>query len=61
MADRLFPRSLGPLLAAFAVTAGVVWGRAGVRDLLARMARWPCLALVADLSVALLLLGSTVG
>jgi membrane protease YdiL (CAAX protease family) len=33
------PASLGPLLAAFAVTA-VVWGRVGVRDLLARMARW---------------------
>jgi membrane protease YdiL (CAAX protease family) len=33
------PASFGPALAAFAVTA-VVWGRAGVRDLLARMARW---------------------
>ena len=34
-----FPALLGPALAAFAVTA-VVWGRMGVRDLLARMARW---------------------
>jgi uncharacterized protein len=33
------PALFGPALAAFAVTA-VVWGRAGVRDLLARMARW---------------------
>jgi hypothetical protein len=33
----IFPRF--PALTAFAVTA-VVWGRAGVRDLLARMARW---------------------
>jgi uncharacterized protein len=34
-----FPALLGPALAAFVVTAAV-WGRAGVRDLLARMARW---------------------
>src|SRR5204863_7140781 len=34
-----FPALLGPALAAFVVTA-VVWGRAGVRDVLARMARW---------------------
>jgi hypothetical protein len=34
-----FPALLGPALAAFVVTA-VVWGRAGVRDLLARMGRW---------------------
>jgi membrane protease YdiL (CAAX protease family) len=34
-----FPALLGPALAAFVVTA-VLWGRAGVRDLLARMARW---------------------
>jgi uncharacterized protein len=34
-----FPALLGPALAAFAVTA-VVWGRIGVRDLLARIARW---------------------
>ena len=33
------PAGLGPLLAAFAVTA-VVWGRKAVRDLLVRMARW---------------------
>lgn len=33
------PALFGPALAAFAVTA-VVWGRVGVRDLLARMARW---------------------
>ena len=33
------PALLGPALAAFAVTA-VVWGRAGVRDLLTRMAHW---------------------
>jgi uncharacterized protein len=36
---RILPALLGPALAAFAVTA-VVWGRAGVRDLRARMARW---------------------
>src|SRR3954454_6778879 len=34
-----FPALLGPALAALVVTA-LVWGRAGVRDLLARMARW---------------------
>jgi membrane protease YdiL (CAAX protease family) len=34
-----FPALFGPALAAFVVTAGV-FGRAGVRDLLARMARW---------------------
>jgi hypothetical protein len=34
-----FPALLGPALAALAVTA-LVWGRTGVRDLLARMARW---------------------
>jgi len=34
-----FPALLGPALAALVVTA-VVWGRAGVRDLLARIARW---------------------
>jgi uncharacterized protein len=34
-----FPALLGPAIAAFVVTA-VVWGRARVRDLLARMARW---------------------
>ena len=34
-----FPALLGPAVAAFVVTA-LVWGRAGVRDLLARMARW---------------------
>jgi|NGEPerStandDraft_6_1074524.scaffolds.fasta_scaffold10215_4 membrane protease YdiL (CAAX protease family) len=34
-----FPALLGPALAAFVVTA-VIWGRAGVHDLLARMARW---------------------
>jgi uncharacterized protein len=33
------PALLGPALAAFVVTA-LVWGRASVRDLLARMARW---------------------
>ena len=33
------PALLGPALAAFVVTAAV-WGLAGVRDLLARMARW---------------------
>jgi membrane protease YdiL (CAAX protease family) len=33
------PAALGPTVAAFAVTA-VVWGRTGIRDLLARMARW---------------------
>lgn len=33
------PRLLGPALAAFVVTPAV-WGRAGARDLLARMARW---------------------
>src|SRR5207253_1896484 len=35
----ILPALLGPALAAFAVTA-VVWDRAGVRDLLARMVRW---------------------
>ena len=34
-----FPALLGPAVAALVVTA-VLWGRAGVRDLLARMARW---------------------
>jgi membrane protease YdiL (CAAX protease family) len=34
-----FPALLGPALAALVVTA-LVWGRAGVRDLLARIARW---------------------
>jgi uncharacterized protein len=34
-----FPGLLGPAIAAFVVTA-VVWGRARVRDLLARMGRW---------------------
>jgi membrane protease YdiL (CAAX protease family) len=34
-----FPALVGPALAALVVTA-LVWGRAGVRDLLARMARW---------------------
>ncbi|MGZ4711352.1 MAG: CPBP family intramembrane glutamic endopeptidase [Acidimicrobiia bacterium] len=34
-----FPSLLGPMLAAFAVTACTT-GRAGVRDLLARMVRW---------------------
>lgn len=34
-----FPALLGPMIAAFAVTA-VVEGRAGVRDLAARMVRW---------------------
>ncbi len=34
-----FPALLGPALAALVVTA-LVWGRAGVCDLLARMARW---------------------
>ena len=34
-----FPALVGPALAAFVVTA-VVWGRAGVRDLLARMGCW---------------------
>src|SRR3982074_499222 len=34
-----FPALLGPALAALVVTA-LVWGRAGVRDLLARTARW---------------------
>src|SRR5438067_1329934 len=34
-----FPALLGPALAALVVTA-LVWGRAGVRDLLARVARW---------------------
>ena len=34
-----FPALVGPALAAFVVTA-LVWGRTGVRDLLARMARW---------------------
>ena len=33
------PALLGPVLSAFAVTA-VLWGRKGIRDLLARMARW---------------------
>src|SRR5437763_6427052 len=34
-----FPALVGPALAAIVVTA-VIWGRAGVRDLLARMTRW---------------------
>lgn len=34
-----FPALLGPALAAVVVTA-LVWGRTGVRDLLAQMARW---------------------
>jgi membrane protease YdiL (CAAX protease family) len=34
-----FPALVGPALAAIVVTA-LVWGRAGVRDLLARMTRW---------------------
>ena len=34
-----FPALLGPAIAALAVTA-LVWGRAGVRDLLANMTRW---------------------
>lgn len=34
-----FPALLGPALAAFDVTA-LVWGRAGVRDLLARSISW---------------------
>ena len=34
-----FPSLLGPALAAFVVMA-LVWGRAGVRELLARIARW---------------------
>jgi membrane protease YdiL (CAAX protease family) len=34
-----FPALLGPALAALVVTV-LVWGRAGVRDLLARTARW---------------------
>jgi membrane protease YdiL (CAAX protease family) len=34
-----FPGLLGPMLAALLVT-GIVQGRAGLRDLLARMARW---------------------
>src|SRR5205085_9365731 len=34
-----FPALLGPALAALVVTA-LVWGRAGVRDLLTRTARW---------------------
>jgi len=34
-----FPALLGPALAAFMVTA-LAWGHAGLRDLLARMARW---------------------
>jgi membrane protease YdiL (CAAX protease family) len=34
-----FPALVGPALAAFVVTAAV-WGRAGVRDLWAGMARW---------------------
>ena len=33
------PALLGPAIAAFVVTA-LLWGRVGVRDLLARMARW---------------------
>jgi uncharacterized protein len=34
-----FPALLGPALAALVVTA-LVWGRTGLRDLLARIARW---------------------
>jgi membrane protease YdiL (CAAX protease family) len=55
-----FPALLGPALAALVVTA-LVWGRAGVRDLLARIARWrlpfrwwvPTLSPLAFLAVAL--------